>query len=155
VRDHGGQIVVDSKVQVGTTVSILLPAQVESPAPNGEEILVVHADPSERDFLAAALTGWGYSVAVAGRSDEAIARYRRGAVQALFLDRGVLATDLAGWSAARAADPRRMPLILMSMSGEDGDIERFGREQASAILAPPFQLRALRSAARAVSKEYV
>ena len=48
-----------------------------------------------------------------------------------------------------------MPLILLSMSSEDGDIERFGREQASAILAPPFQLRALRSAARAVSKEYV
>jgi two-component system, NtrC family, sensor kinase len=155
VRDHGGQIIVESKVQVGTTFSILLPARVESPAPNGEEVLVVHADTGERDFLAAALTGWGYAVAVAGRSDEALVRYRRGAVQALFLDRAVLGTDLAGWSAARAADTRRVPLILMSMSGDDGDIERFGREQASAILAPPFQLRALRSAARAVSKEYV
>ena len=30
VRDHGGQIGVDSKMQVGTTFSILLPARVES-----------------------------------------------------------------------------------------------------------------------------
>jgi hypothetical protein len=42
----------------------------------------------------------------------------------------------------------------MSMSADDGDVERFGREQARAVLAPPFQLRAIRSAVRAVSKEY-
>src|SRR5262249_22289104 len=63
VRDHGGQILVESKHQVGTTFSILLPARVEPAAPNGEEVLVAHADAGERDFLAAALTGWGYAVA--------------------------------------------------------------------------------------------
>ena len=36
-----------------------------------------------------------------------------------------------------------VPLVLVSMAAEDGDVERFGREQASAVLAPPFQLRAL------------
>ena len=65
----------------------------------------MHADPSERDFLAAALTGWGYSVAVAGRSDEALARYRRGAVQALFLDRSVIG-DGSGGMGGGARAPR-------------------------------------------------
>ena len=59
-----------------------------------------------------------------------------------------------GWRAAARRARRRVPLVLMSMSADDGDVERFGREQARAVLAPPFQLRAIRSAVRAVSKEY-
>jgi hypothetical protein len=41
----------------------------------------------------------------------------------------------------------------MSMIADDGDIDRFARDEASALLAPPFQLRALRSAVGAVVKE--
>jgi hypothetical protein len=48
-----------------------------------------------------------------------------------------------------------VPLILMSLAADESDVERFAREQASAVLVPPFQLRALRSAVRAVSKECV
>jgi hypothetical protein len=45
--------------------------------------------------------------------------------------------------------------VLVSMSADDGDVERFGREYASAVLSPPFQLRAIRSAVRAIAKECV
>jgi signal transduction histidine kinase/DNA-binding response OmpR family regulator len=153
IRDHGGHITVDSRAQVGTRFSILLPARVDESAQEDEEILVAHADQGDRDFVAAALGAWGHPVSAVG-ADEALARYRRGRLQAVIVDRAVVAADLEGWTSARAADTRRVPLILMSMTAEDPDIERFGREQASAVLAPPFQLRALRSAVRTVAKEY-
>ena len=41
----------------------------------------------------------------------------------------------------------------MSMATEDGEVERFGSEQASAVLAPPYQLRALRAALTALIQE--
>jgi signal transduction histidine kinase len=155
IRDHGGHIRVESKVQVGTTFSVLVPARVEEAAQAGDDILVAHADQGEREFLMAALAGWGHRAVGALTVGEALERYRRGGLQAVMLDRGLLAADLAGWRAARGADERRVPLILISMAPHDTEIERFGREQASAVLVPPFELRALRSAVRAVAKECV
>ena len=88
---------------------------------------------------------WGYHVPSTDAADEALARYRAGGLQAVLVDRGLIAADLDGLVAARAdaaAAPRadRRP----AMAADEGEIDRFGREQASAILAPPFQLRALR-----------
>ena len=60
----------------------------------------------------------------------------------------------AGWQRGARRAPG-VPLVLVSMSADDGDVERFGREHASAVLAPPFQLRAIRSAIRAIAKECV
>jgi CheY-like chemotaxis protein len=154
VRDHGGQITVDSRVGVGTTFSLLLPARVET-AIDPDPILVAHADQGERDYLAAVLAGWGHAVITAGSTAEALAQNRDGRVQALFVDRGVIEADLPAWRAARASSRPVAPLILISMSADDGAVERFGREQASAVLAPPFQLRAVRSAIRAVARECV
>jgi two-component system, NtrC family, sensor kinase len=146
VRDHGGQITVSSKVQIGTTFSILLPARIEPGNDRAAQILVAHTDQGDRDFVTAALAGWGYSVSAAGRSDEALTRYRRNDLEMLLVGRSILESDLDGWRAARADDARRVPLIVMSMPADDGGIERLGREQASAVLAPPYQLRSLRSA---------
>jgi two-component system NtrC family sensor kinase len=155
VRDHGGQIHVESRVQAGTTFSLLLPARPEEPVRPTGPILVAHPDQGERDFIAAALVAWGYSVASTAEAQEALARYRLGGLEAVLVDRGVLAADLPAWSAARAGDARQTPLILLSRTADEGEIDRFGREKASAILTPPFQLRALRSVIRAVAKEYV
>ena len=155
VRDHGGQILVDSRVQVGTTFSILLPARPDDPVPVADPILVAHPDQGEREFMAAALLAWGYTVASTDEPAEALNRYRKGGLQALLVDRGVIAADLTAWSTARAADARQTPLVLLSRAADESEIDRFGREHASAILAPPFQLRALRSVIRAVAKEYV
>jgi two-component system NtrC family sensor kinase len=153
VRDHGGQISVTSKVQVGTTFSLLLPARARDVATGGNEILVAHADEGERDVIAAALVAWGYPVVPASRADEALERYRRGDLAAVLLDRALLSAELEGWRTARATTGRAIPLILLSMTSEGGDTDRFGREQASAVLAPPFQLRTLRWAVRALGLE--
>ncbi len=155
VRDHGGQITVESRVQAGTTFSLLLPARVEDPSAAQEEILVAHAEQADRDFVTAALAGWGHAAAAAGTAEQALMRYSRGNLQAMFIDRGLLAADLPAWRAARAADARRIPIILMSLAADETDVERFAREQASAVLVPPFELRALRAAVRAVAKECV
>ena len=153
VRDHGGQIAVASKVQVGTTFTILLPARTESADDNATEILVSHLDQGEREFIAAALRAWGFGVALADGADEALQRYRRGHLRAALVDRGILAANLDGWRSARQDDAARTPLIVMSMATEDGEVERFGSEQASAVLAPPYQLRALRAALTALIQE--
>jgi two-component system NtrC family sensor kinase len=152
VRDHGGQILVDSRVNVGTTFSVLLPARVE-PSPD-DVVLVAHAETGQRDYLAAALGGWGHGVITAATTAEALAAYATRGVQCAFVDRGLIAPDVPAWRAVRLAGATS-PLIVISMGSDDGDVERFGREQASAVLAPPFQLRALKAAVRAVSKECV
>jgi two-component system NtrC family sensor kinase len=154
VRDHGGQILVDSRVDVGTTFTLLLPARIETMA-GADPILVAHLEQGERDFLAAMLAGWGHCVLTAASPAEALAHCGSSRVQALFVERGVLAADLPAWRAGRDGAVPSTPLILISMSADDGDVERFGREQASAVLAPPFQLRAVRSAIRAVARECV
>jgi two-component system NtrC family sensor kinase len=152
IRDHGGEIAVDSRVNAGTTFTLRLPAR-PGPGPVAMgEILLAHADQGERDFLAAALCGWGYKVVATARCDDALSRYRRGGLQAIFLDRTLLTPNFAGWSTARSDDTRNIPLVLLAMAGSDEPIERFGREHASAVLAPPFQLRLLRAAVREIEK---
>ncbi len=157
IRDHGGEIGVESRVDVGTRFSLRLPAPVDARRAVVEDILVAHADQGERDFLAAALGAWGYRVAAVARTDEALARYKRGGLHAVFLDRALLSANVAAWSAARADDMRNIPIVLLAAAGSEEAIERFGRERASAVLAPPFQLRLLKSAVREIEKqkEYV
>jgi len=150
VRDHGGQIAVSSKVQVGTTFSILLPARIDPPAQTDASILVAHIDQTDRDFISAALGAWGYNVTTTDRLDEALARYRRGDLRAAFVDRRILAGNLEAWRGAHTPDVALAPIVVMSTAADEGDAKQFGHEQASAVLVPPFHLRALRAALTAV-----
>jgi two-component system NtrC family sensor kinase len=154
VRDHGGQIRVDSRVGVSTTFTILLPARPDSTAGDpARDVLVAHADPTEREFVAAVLRGWGHNVGVAEPVDVR-GRLRAGSFDAVFIDQALIAADPAAWGEARAADDGRAALVLMT-SADDDEQSRMWREEARAILAPPFDLRALRAALRAVAKECV
>jgi ActR/RegA family two-component response regulator len=74
IRDHGGQITVESVVNTGTTFSVLLPARVDEVA-STEPVLIAHADQGERDYLAAALNGWGSRIVTAATSGDAIEIY--------------------------------------------------------------------------------
>ena len=144
IRDHGGHISVASRVGVGTTFTILLPARQGGAAADRGTLLVAHPDQGERDFMTAALAAWGYAVAPAASATDALERYRLGGCAAAFVDRGILAADLPGWRAAHAAAPQ--PLIVVSTAADDGEVEQFGRQQGCAVLMPPFQLRAMRAA---------
>jgi two-component system NtrC family sensor kinase len=153
VRDHGGQIRVESRIGVSTTFSILLPARLDASAgeaPRG--VLVAHNDSTERDYVAAVLGGWGHTVTTTEPADLG-ARLRSTNFDAVFIDQSLITADPTVWANARDVDGRAS-LVLMT-STDDDDKSRVWRHEARAILAPPFDLRALRAALRAVSKECV
>jgi two-component system NtrC family sensor kinase len=142
VRDHGGQIAVESRVGQGTTFKVLLPAcarGLDEPL----RTLVAHRDSTERDYVAAALTGWGHAVVAAESAAEARARLETGAIDVALVDEALINAEPAAWNAVLAAPGRRAALILMTDAA------------ASEGVAPPYELSALRGALRGISKEYV
>jgi two-component system NtrC family sensor kinase len=151
VRDHGGDLVVESREGEGTTLTLRLPARVES-EPVGARILVAHGEGAEHEAIAAALDAWGYQVTMVASSAAALDQYRAGRCQALLVDTRIIAGDRAGWQSARDADAAATPLIMLGRS-DDVRVGNFGVAEAAAMLTPPFQLRGLRSAMRAVFQE--
>jgi hypothetical protein len=67
----------------------------------------------------------------------------------------LLASSVGEWRALRRVNGARVPLILLTTTPSEEVVEQFGREEASAMVVPPLELRALRAAVRAVSKECV
>jgi hypothetical protein len=142
VRDHGGQIAVESRVGQGTTFKVLLPACDRIPE-EPLKALVAHRDVTERDYVAAALTGWGHTVVAAESATDARARLEAGGIDVALVDDALIGAEPAAWQVALASHGRRSALIPMTDAAESGGV------------APPYELSALRSALRGVSKEYV
>jgi DNA-binding response OmpR family regulator len=65
-----------------------------------------------------------------------------------------MAADMTAWRSVRSTDAERMAIVLMT-STDDDERSRGLRQEAQAVLTPPFDLRALRAALRAVAKECV
>ena len=157
IRDHGGHIRAESRANVGATFRVTLPVRCGDPAVRDVEILVAHSEQSEREFIAAALTAWGYRPVTAATPGEAVEGYRRPTVKLAIVDRRIVApgSDEAGeWQLAAADGRRRVPMVLTSMTPDDS-AARFGGEEPVAVLVPPIQLRALYAAVRASVKEQV
>ena len=146
VRDHGGQISVSSRVGIGTTFSLLLPAQQPAPLVSA---LVAHRDPTERDYVAAVLAGWGHRVAAADNGDDARERLRAGDVDVALIDRALI-TNPAEWTAAMSA--RGTAMVLMADAAGDMDRALAGGDALSVVRAP-FELAALRAALRGMTTQ--
>jgi two-component system NtrC family sensor kinase len=141
VRDHGGQISVDSRVGQGTTFTVLLPARSTGRA-EPLRILVVHRDATERDFVAAALSGWGHTVAVADSGKDARSRMAAGPLDVVFADAAAIADDMGAWRTALSAAGQPSVIHMTEAAAEGG-------------VAPPYELSALRAALRGTTKECV
>ena len=140
VRDHGGQIAVESRVGQGTTFKVLLPAWVAGDA-DARRVLVAHHDSTERDYVAAALTGWGHRVTSVESAEDARERLDTGSFDVAFIDHALSAGDGGAWG-ARA--PRGAPTLVIAMTAA---------ADAGGV-APPYELSALKTALRGQTKEY-
>ena len=67
---------------------MLLPARLDELRQASCEVLVAHPEQGERDFIAAALRGWGYRRAARGDAAEALDVTARAGCSAAFVDRG-------------------------------------------------------------------
>jgi two-component system NtrC family sensor kinase len=143
VRDHGGQISVKSRVGEGTSFTVLLPAAATGTT-DALRALVVHRDSTERDYVAAALTGWGHTVVAAESAADAVDRLKGGevAVDVAFVEKALMADPSAWHGVLQASTSRPTVALLTEVEGEGG-------------VAPPFELTALRGALRGVMKECV
>jgi len=141
VRDHGGAISVESRVGQGTTFRLLLPARTAGES-DALRVLVAHHDSTERDYVAAALTGWGHTVTCAESAEDARTRLAGSGFDAAFVDASLM-TEPSTWRRGRAVVGDRTPVIEMSDSADNGGV------------APPYELAVLRAALRGLTKEYV
>ena len=157
VRDHGGQIRVDSRLHGGTTFVVTLPARLETVAESGHEVLVAIPQQNEREFIVAALRGWGYRPLAATTVQEALDVHRRSTLQLAVIDATVLAADLDAWRVRRLSDVNReLPTIVTSMTAADVPIDHFVRSIAATVLPAPLALEALNRAVQStLAKECV
>jgi len=148
VRDHGGQIWVTSEVGVGTTFFIRLP--VRSTAPSGSDhppvVLVAHGDAVSRDFISAALGGWGLGVRLARNAREAFESLAEDDLSLAMIDQSMVDVDPQHWRDAWAPVRGRVRMVAVATGEAPGEVMRFVREMADATIAPPYDLRALRAA---------
>ncbi|HEY3885562.1 MAG TPA: ATP-binding protein, partial [Vicinamibacterales bacterium] len=151
VRDHGGQIAVQSRVGVGTTFSLLLPAHADAAQPLASA-LVAHREPTERDYVAAALTGWGYPVAAAESAADARAKLRAGGIGVALIDRTLVASEPDEWKSAVAAGGAE---VVLMADAEDVAGPWSAGDHMRGIVRAPFELAALQGALRGISQEMV
>jgi len=141
IRDHGGQIAVDSVVGEGTTFKLLLPA-VPAKAVDPVRALVVHRDATERDYVAAALTGWGHRVTTAENAADATDRVKDNRLDVALIEKALI-SDGGSWRAVLDRGELKPSIVLLTEAAGDGGV------------APPYELTALHGALRGVLKECV
>jgi PAS domain S-box-containing protein len=169
VSQSGGRIDVDTRLGVGTTFRVLLPAArceaacaplnvVASTAPTGHEtILLVEDDAAVCQFTSLALSGLGYRVFVAnsGRAALDLVDREQPAIDMLVTD--VVMPEMGGSVLAELLRGRYPTLKVLFVSGyADDAIGRRGLLQSSgAFLHKPYMPRSLAEKVREVLDEAV
>ncbi|MBX3187175.1 MAG: PAS domain S-box protein [Labilithrix sp.] len=149
VKQHGGHVVVDSAVGMGTTFELYFPrvdglaekieAPAEAPVARGaESILVVEDEPSVRAIAVTTLTEHGFRVLQAASGADALRLLEIDAGVDLVLT-DVVMPDLGGAELGRILRDRHPALPVLYMSGyPDGAELRGGDGAALPFLEKPF-----------------
>jgi CheY-like chemotaxis protein len=165
IKQHGGDIAIDSQIGSGTTVKIHLPRITEATAaiwqhdespklPQGHEVvLLVEDEPSVRALAARVLRQQGYHVLEAANGDEALRVVREHTAEPIAL----LLTDMVmpqmgGQALAEQLALLRPTIKVLFMSGyTDGVIVRQSQLISEAAFLPkPFSLEGLARKVREV-----
>ncbi len=163
VKTYGGHIGLESKVGVGTTITILLPAVVEAAressahgartAPRGNEtVLLVEDEAAVRGVARLALQAQGYQILEAESGAAALQSVSRhaGPVDLLLTD--VVMPGMSGRTLAEALQRQYPDLKVLYMSGHTDDaVIRSGvANTRDVLLQKPFTLLGLAQKVRAV-----
>ena len=165
VRTHGGQVVLESQKDIGTTVRIWLPAGVDGdsamrqssdPDPAGHErvapaapqALIVDEDPLLVEVLKTSLQQSGFEVWVAKDGGEAITLYHNHAANLGLVVWNLSMPELNGVEAAaqiRKTNPN-VPIILIDSGGDqnlDPGLDRISSLKLR-LIKKPFALKSFR-----------
>ncbi|MEI6502798.1 MAG: response regulator, partial [Armatimonadota bacterium] len=119
VRAHGGELLIDSSPDGGTTVTLRVPVTAARPPESQEtiKVLLVDDDPDLLEIHRLRLAGMGFKVMTAERTDEAMELADREIPDAFVLDLMMEKMD-SGARLARALrrDPRfrNSPIVLLT-----------------------------------------
>ena len=165
VKQHGGEIAVDSQEGQGTTFTIYLPALEESvpqereedeppppPAPDAETILIAEDEEEMRAAIQDILLDLGYRVLVAADGREALALFNEHGAAVDLVISDVVMPEMGGEELHQTLRRRwsQMKMILMSgyPLGESG--RKFMEDAGTAWIQKPFTASSLAQTVRAI-----
>ncbi len=162
VKKHGGHIYVSSKVGVGTTFSIYLPASnkmavledvvpSELPATTDGRVLIMDDEDIIRDVATAILTGFGYEVTTATGGKEAIRLYKEARDRGEPFNAVIMDLTIPGGIGGKEAikslleyDPDARVLVSSGYSNDPimSDFKKYG---FSAVITKPYKATELKT----------
>jgi signal transduction histidine kinase/CheY-like chemotaxis protein len=162
VRNVGGSVSVTSRLGVGSTLEVWLPATDEAPevvvpaapsapaAPSGETILLVEDESAVRDLSRTLLTQAGYRVFAAADATEALALLAGSAKGARLLVTDLVLPDLSGIELAQQVlqlAPDTRVLLTSGYTAHSIDVATLEGLRAS-FLQKPFRIEAFLASVR-------
>jgi len=167
VKNHDGYITVESKLGVGTTVYIYLPAtsepvQVSIETENGEDIgsrgyiLVMDDEEMIRDLLHNSLSEAGYKVETAADGREAVEKYAERQKSGECFDAVILDLTIPGGMGGEETIKKLLEInpkvkaIVSSGYANDAVIANFKKYGFSGIVTKPYNITALEKTLRDV-----
>jgi signal transduction histidine kinase/ActR/RegA family two-component response regulator len=149
IKRHGGEILIESEPQRGTTFIIHLPTGygeeeglVKEAAVFKESrrarILVIDDEDSVRDILSRMLRTKGHKVVVAPNGEEGIERFRAETFDLVFTDLGM--PKLSGWDVGKTIkgiNPKT-PIAMITGWGVELDREKLSESGIDLIISKPF-----------------
>jgi CheY-like chemotaxis protein len=163
-QQTGGTVSIESRVGVGTAVTIVLPAitgrnedaglndEATSITAQGERVLVVEDDPGVLQFVANQLVSLGYQVEAVSTGPDAMDVLTRGAHFDLLFSDVVLPKGMSGVELVRKARELKPDLkVLMTSGYSEEAFEQHGRpDEGTLVLRKPYRRKELADTLRKV-----